>query len=228
MNRAKYNGQNARLVRDKLYINGTLYTDSDHREHTSQSYRGNAIAERDTTRTGIKYGFLDSKSRYENAHRGGVPQVISRNYSDVGSHERTTWVKPRTPVRPNTHTGDRPEFSFENKTRFSSMHDRDPMETDTGLNSGNRKNKASSPLNDQSLKKYRDNAHGQDESLEYMENATRGTTVAHVHSGETTTHAGNGTSNAADTRVSHENSISASATADYTASDAEEQITRDK
>jgi hypothetical protein len=163
MKNAKADGQNAWLVRDKLFINGS--------EYTAESHMSDNSSNRYDTRAEGRYG----QSNYE---RDGTRNKNNSNrYTPSVNSDRRTWrsddqdrgrdtqftfpsrnADSRNVNTPTRYNRRRDESSLSNSNRFAAMHDGDLMESDLALdrNVNNRKNKASSPLNDQLHKKSRD------------------------------------------------------------------------
>jgi hypothetical protein len=168
MRSAKADGQNAWLVRDKLFINGSEYTAESHMSDNSdtrydtraEGRYGQSNYERDGTRiknNGNRYAPSANSDRRtwrsDDQDRGRDTQFTfpSRNSDSRNVNTHTRYNDP-----PGNRRSDESSLSYSN--RFAAMHDGDLMESDLALDRIviNRKNKASSPLNEQLHKKSRE------------------------------------------------------------------------
>jgi hypothetical protein len=185
MKRAKMDGSNARLVRDKLFINGSLYNaDSDQRENHSQHYE--TSSRRDINR---EYKQYDSTNTHYNGRGGSLhldagPHSTARGFSyDRSQRDTNTW-----------ETGPQASDIF-TRNRFAGMNDGDEIESDrtpAHISYNGRTNKASSPLEEKLNKKAREGSldHGGEPLIH---GATAQLTSDQIHA-EASTGADNGTS----------------------------------
>jgi hypothetical protein len=126
MRRAKDDGQNAHLVRDKLFVNGQLITNS--RDYAGRDYSS-------------------QQPNYDHRRDRRVPPYNSSN-------RQVDMISPRPRREVLSWRG------ATSSNRFGGMNDGDPMPTESGHDpSGivrSKKSKATSPLDQQSVKKSRD------------------------------------------------------------------------
>jgi hypothetical protein len=189
MKRAKMDESNTRLVREKLFINGSLYNaGSDQRENHSKHYVSSS--RRDINREYKQYDSTNTRyyGRGGSLHRDAGPQSTARGfYYDRSQRDTNTWET-------------RPQASdIFTRNRFTGMNDGDEMESDkTPAHSSynGRKNKALSPLHDILMKRAREGSLDNGEEP-FIHGATAHVTSDQVHA-QASTGAANGTSTGID------------------------------
>lgn len=164
MKRAKEDGRNARLVRDKLYINGALYT---HSSDFATRYPMGQTPQYNNVPTNNHTTYI-GKSSYSNNRRMVIPQrsgLMGNNSNYSAIEERTSQSQVSsapfsgTTTRVNLNGKTRPpKVNFESANIFDRLENEDGSVMDSETTpSISRKNKASSPLiEEMSSKKSRD------------------------------------------------------------------------